>query len=285
MSTEEKTSETPKRDRERRMTFLEHLLELRSRLVSAVYGIVLTTTVTLIFYEPVFAVLQQPMDHVNAKFKNDPTYVALVVSKGFSPTTNIIEPITTDPLGLMMVLMKVSIYAGLLLASPWLIYQLWAFISPGLTEKEAGAIRPVLIGGIFFFAAGASLCYFVVFPLTLEFLVWFDVHLGYKPSYVPTEYFGLLITFMLIFGSVFEIPLVVAIFARLGLLKPRWLTVFWRYVVVGCFVVGALLSPGSDPISMLIMSGSLLFLYMLSIAMAKICYAKREKARNAIEKT
>jgi len=279
MSNEEKAVEKTKPDREGRMTFLEHLLELRKRLVSAIYGIVITTVVTLFCYQPVFDFLRAPMDRVNHKFKNDPALVALVASKGFNPTQDIIVPITTDPLGLMLVLMKVSIYSGLLLASPWLIYQIWAFVAPGLTPREAGAIRPVLLGGIFFFIGGAAFCYTVVFPLTLQFLVWFDVHLGYRPSYIPTDYFGLLITFMLIFGAVFEIPLVSAVFARLGLLRPEWLTKFWRYTVVGCFVLGALLSPGSDPISMIIMSTSLLVLYAMSIVLARICYAKRQQAK------
>jgi sec-independent protein translocase protein TatC len=148
-----------------------------------------------------------------------------------------------------------------------------------LTEKESGAIRPVLFGGIFFFVAGAAFCYYVVFPRTIEFLVWFDVNLGFKPSYTPTEYYGMLTTFMLIFGACFELPLVSAIFARLGLLKPQWLLIFWRYIIVGCFVAGAFLSPGADPISMLIMSFSLVFLYGLSILLAIICYRKHQQAK------
>jgi len=191
MSTEEKTTETSKPDGERRMTFLEHLLELRKRLMASVYGIVITTVLTLIFYEPVFAFLRAPLDTVNDLFKNDPEYVKLVTDRGFNPTQNIVEPITTDPLGLMMILMKISVYAGLVLASPWVLYHVWAFVSPGLTEKEAGAIRPVLIGGIFFFVGGASFCYFIVFPRTIEFLVWFDVNLGFRPSYTPAEYIGM----------------------------------------------------------------------------------------------
>ncbi len=279
MRTGDETSEKP--DTEKRMTFLEHLLELRKRLMSSVYAIVLTTVVTLIFYEPVFVFLRAPLDAVNAKFKTDPGYVELLIRKEFDPTKNIIEPITTDPMGLMMILMRISIYAGLILASPWVLYQIWAFVSPGLTPKEAGAIRPVLFGGIFFFVGGAAFCYFLVFPRTIEFLVWFDVNLGFKPSYVPTDYFGMLTTFMLIFGATFEIPLVSAIFARLGMLKPQWTLVFWRYIIVGCFVAGSILSPGADPISMIIMSLSLVFLYGLSIVMAKICYRKHQQAKTA----
>ena len=277
-TTKKESSGDAKPEREGRMTFLEHLLELRSRLVSAMIGVIIMTVVTLAGYQYIFAFMRAPMDKVNQEWMGSEELRDLAKKKGFDPNENILEPITTNPLGLMLVLMKVSIYSGLLLASPWLIYQIWAFVSPGLTKKEAGAIRPVLLGGIFAFIAGAAFCYYVVFPITLGFVVWFDITLGFKPSYTPTEYFGLLITFMLIFGAVFEIPLVSAVFARLGLLKPVWLTVFWRYVVVGCFIAGALFSPGGEPISMIIMSLSLLVLYAMSIVLAKICYAKRQKA-------
>lgn len=283
MSTEEKNADPDAKDGEKRMTFLEHLLELRKRLMSSVYGIGLTTVLTLIFYEPVFAFLRAPLDVVNEKFRTEPEYVSLVQEKGFASSPNIVEPITTDPLGLMMVLMKISIYAGLVLASPWVLYQIWAFVSPGLTKKEAGVIRPVLIGGVFFFVGGALFCYYIVFPRTIEFLVWFDVNLGFKPSYVPTDYFGMLTTFMLIFGATFELPLVSAIFARLGLLKPQWLLIFWRYIIVGCFIGGAILSPGTDPISMLIMSFSMVFLYGLSIVLALICYRKHQQAKTVAD--
>jgi sec-independent protein translocase protein TatC len=122
--------------------------------------------------------------------------------------------------------------------------------------------------------AGAVFCYWVVFPFTLEFTVWLAVYLKVRPSYTPEHYMDLLVTFMLIFGLTFELPLVAAALARLRLLRPTWLLKPWRYIIVGCFVLGAALSPGTDPISMLILSGALLFLYVLSIILAVLAYPK-----------
>lgn len=259
-------------DPEARMSFVEHLMELRSRLIVAGLAVLLTSVLALVFYEPVFAFLRAPLDRVNQTFKTTPAYQELLTARGMDPQRDIVRPITTQPLGLLMILMKVALYAGLVLASPVVLYEIWAFVAPGLKGHELRAIRPVLIGGVLCFLAGAAFCYYIVFPITLEFLVWLDVSLGYQPSYVPDEYIGLLLTFMMIFGGAFELPLVAAVLARLRLLKPVWLTRYWRYVLLGCFVAGSLLSPGSEIFSMLLLSGALVFLYLASILLAWLCY-------------
>ncbi|MBE7467054.1 MAG: twin-arginine translocase subunit TatC [Planctomycetes bacterium] len=186
----------------------------------------------------------------------------------------VVEPISTDPLGLMMILMKVSVYAGLLLSSPIVLYELWSFVAPGLRQNERAAIRPVFAAGVIFFLLGSSFCYYIIFPITIQFLVWFDIYLGFKPSYVPETYMGLLLTFMILFGAMFEIPLVAAVLARLKLLHSSTLLRYWRYVVLTSFIFGSILSPGSEVISMLLMSGTLLFLYAISIVLTMILYPK-----------
>ncbi|MCZ7645814.1 MAG: twin-arginine translocase subunit TatC [Planctomycetota bacterium] len=324
-----KRSRAPEPDPEEdgpRMGFLDHLMELRKRLVSAIAAIVLMTVLSLFFHKPVFDFLRWPLDQVNASFRDDPelrrmltdtrlppdirgeireavpddAQYALVLdafydrdlfdADGFpvtdpafrkrlklldiNATAPVVQQISVNPLGLMMILMKISVYAGLLLSSPIVLYELWAFISPGLRDNERSAIRPVLAGGIFCFLVGAGFCYRIVFPLTIQFLVWFDVYLGYLPMYTPEEYMNLLLTFMLLFGAIFEIPLVSAVLARLKVLHPSVLTRYWRYVTLACFILGSLLSPGSDMISMVLMSGSLLFLYVVSIVLTRLVYPK-----------
>lgn len=313
-----------RRDPEGRMTFMQHLLELRRRLMAAVIAITVTTVGTLIFYEPVFDFLMRPVEEVNLNFRNDAELQRLLVLTRLDPALSrllktekleasvrkqvldaivdpemrptldtlpistelkrlalksrpdmdapVVRPIATDPLSTMLMLMKVAVWAGLVLSSPVVIYEIWAFISPGLRPNEKRAIRPVLAGGVLFFVAGAAFCYYVVFPFSIQFMVWLDVHLGFQPSYTPEDYIGLLITFMLLFGAVFEIPLVVAALARLGIVSTGFLLHYWRAVVLICFVLGALLSPGSDIMSMVLMSGTLLVLYLLSLGMAWFCY-------------
>lgn len=256
------------------MSFMEHLMELRRRLIVAVAAVTITTILCFVFFREIFAFLQGPMNGVNDSFRNNPDLQQLLIDRGIPADEPVIKPISTQPLGLMMVLMKISVWAGLILSSPVVVYELWAFVSPGLKPREARAIRPILLAGLFFFLGGASLCYFVVFPITMEFLVWFDVYLGVKPLYTVKDYIDLLTTFMLIFGLMFELPLVATVLSMLRLLNPSWLTRHWRIVVVGSFLAGSILSPGSEIMSMLIMSACLLFLYILAIVMTRLVYPK-----------
>lgn len=258
----------------RKMSFMEHLMELRRRLIVAIAAVTVTTILCFVFFHEIFAFLQGPMNGVNDSFRNNPDLQQLLIDRGIPADEPVIKPISTQPLGLMMVLMKISVWAGLVLSSPIVVYELWAFIAPGLKPREVRAIRPILLAGLLFFLAGASLCYFVVFPITMEFLVWFDVYLGVKPLYTVKDYIDLLTTFMLIFGLMFELPLVATVLSMLRILNPSWLTRYWRLVVVGCFLAGSILSPGSEIMSMLIMSGCLLFLYLLAIVMTRMVYPK-----------
>jgi len=257
------------------MSFMDHLLELRARLIVCVSCIALTTVLSFIFFDRIHTFLRAPVDQVNEKFRADEEFSKLVVENlRLSPGADVVQPITTNPLGLLVILMKVALYAGLVLASPVVLYELWRFVAPALKAHEARVVRPVLVVGILFFVAGALFCYYAVFPFTIEFVVWLDVYLGYRPSYTPEEYIGLLVTFMMIFGATFEVPLVAGVLARLGVLKPEWLTRYWRYVVLASFFLGALASPGTDIMSMLIMSGTLVILYLLSVILAWFLYPR-----------
>jgi sec-independent protein translocase protein TatC len=176
----------------------------------------------------------------------------------------------------MMIMMKTSLWAGLVLSSPVILFELWSFVAPGLTDREKKALRPIFWVGVFFFLFGAFFCYFLVFPFTIEFLVWLDVLLGIKPWYTPDDTIGLLLTFMLLFGAIFELPLVAAVLARLGFLRISLLLRFWRYILVLCFFLGGILSPGGDVVSMLIMSLTLVFLYGLSVLLVWVCQRKAQ---------
>ena len=315
------------RDPEGRMSFMEHLLELRRRLMVVAFALFITTVVTLIFHKLVIGFLMAPVKEVNREFAenaemrwsllltrvnedlreelvridpseesrkiilaywDDPQTAAALPGTGLPPEVNaairrarpdvetpVVRMIATDPLATMLMLMKVAVWAGIVLSSPVLLYEIWAFVAPGLSDRERGAIRPVLAGGVLCFLAGAAVCYYLVFPITISFLVWFELDLGFQPSYTPKDYMDLLVTFMLIFGALFEIPLVVAVLARLGLVSPGMLTKYWRFIILFCFIFGALFSPGSDVMSMVIMSGTLVFLYIVSLALAFICYPRK----------
>jgi sec-independent protein translocase protein TatC len=261
-----------------RMGFLDHLLELRRRLLICAIALAVCIGFSMAFYKPVWAFLNGPITEVNRRYQTQEDLRVWVQEKGFNPAEPVIQPISTNPLGIFWILMKVGFWAGVVLSSPVLVYEIWAFIAPGLLKHERGAIRPVLAAGVFLFLGGAAFCYYLVFPLTLEFLVWLSLDLGIRPQYTPEEYIGLLLNFMLVFGIMFEAPLVSSVLAALGLLKPAWLTRYWRHIIVACFVAGAVLSPGSDPLSMLIMSGCMVVLYALSVVLARWFYPKHAAA-------
>jgi sec-independent protein translocase protein TatC len=143
-----------------------------------------------------------------------------------------------------------------------------------LRDREKRAIRPVFLLGILCFVAGAAFCYTFVAPSTFEFFVWLDLTVSTKPSYTLQKMLDLLVTFMIIFGASFEIPLVTAILSRLGLLRPEWLTKYWRGVILGCFVLGAIISPAADLFSFLMMAGTLVVLYGVSVVLSYLLYPK-----------
>ncbi|MCW8133528.1 MAG: twin-arginine translocase subunit TatC, partial [Planctomycetota bacterium] len=249
-------------DPEGRMTFMQHLMELRNRIMVAAGALFVLVMLALVFYRPIFDFLKQPIDNVNARFREDEELCRMIVNVRLDPSlrrkldgagvsddlrnriydafrdpklwekvksdelgpelraelmaarvdlgTPVVTTISTDPLSTTLILMSVAFWVAVVLGSPVLVYEVWAFVSPGLKPREKAAIRPVLVGGIFFFALGAAACYYLIFPLSMSFFVWLDLDMGYLPNYTPDSYINLLITFMLITGLIFEIPMVVA---------------------------------------------------------------------------
>ena len=266
-----------------RMSFIDHLMELRKRLWVSIITIVVSLCVALVFYDTLFAMLRYPLDNLNDQYRKAPDYLQILQRLKLAPGSDIVQLISTNPLGTMLMVMWIGIGAGLLLSSPIVIYEVWAFISPGLKEKEQNAIKPILYGGILFFLGGVALTYFLLFPVTMDFVVWLDVQeaIRIRPSYTVDEYFSLLLNMMWITGLICETPLVVGGLAKLGVVKPSHLTVYWRACVLASFVLGSIFSPGTDVMSMLVFSLLLLSLYIVSIFMAWLFYPKQKKEKSA----
>jgi sec-independent protein translocase protein TatC len=256
------------------MSFMDHLLELRRRLWICALAVCICVTLSLAFYSELFAFLRVPLDNVNKYYGASPEFQSLLKERSLPPTTNVVDLQTTQPLSLLMVVMWLGMGAGLILGSPVLLYELWAFVAPGLKPRERRAIRPVLFGGIIFFLAGCVLTYYVLFPVTLDFMVWLAVQLHVRPIYTVDDYMSLLLTMMGITGLCCETPLVVGVLSKLGVIAPHHLTRYWRPCVLAAFILGAVFSPGTDLLSMLVFSALLLSLYILSIIMAWLFRAK-----------
>lgn len=164
-----------------------------------------------------------------------------------------------------MLYMQVALYTGIALAIPFLLYQLWAFISPGLYQHEKKYITPVLTMAAVFFALGASFAYKIAFPAACEYLLAWQTDGGFRTLLDAEDYFNLIIMIMLGLGLVFQIPTIAFLLGRIGLVTPGMMLRVWRQAIVAIAIIAAVLTPTPDYFNMLIFMAPMLGLYFLSI--------------------
>jgi sec-independent protein translocase protein TatC len=258
-------------DDERLMPLTDHLQELRLRLRNAALAVLITTGASYYFAEELFVWLATPM-------------VRAWTEAGLgTPTLHFLSPI--EP---FWVYLKVSLIAGVFLASPLIFLQIWGFIAPGLYAKEKRLVWPFACGSAVCFTAGALFGYRVVFPLAFQFFLGYartigsrlpglmgEVSLRIEPTISMDSYLGLMAKLLLGFGLVFELPLILTLLAIMGVVTARQLWRFNRIAVVLSFVVGAILTPGPDILSQVLMSAPLIALYNLSIGLAWLVERRR----------
>lgn len=275
---------------ERRMSFLEHLTELRTCLRNSAIALAVATGVAYLFREQLFALMARPLI--------DAWIHAEKVAGIGKP-----ELVFTSPIEAFMVLFKLSILVGVFVASPIIFREIWRFISPGLYPKERRWGIGFIVASVVLFVGGAAFAYFLVLPEGYKYFLGYsqesmgvikqvfgqsiDVKLStpfdIKPMITMDEYFGLTSMLLLVFGSVFELPLVLSVLAMMGIVSAKKLWQWNRYAVVLFAFAGAILTPGDMMISQLAMTGSLTILYNLSILLAVIVGRKRK--REAAEET
>jgi sec-independent protein translocase protein TatC len=245
------------------MPFLDHLEELRWRVVYSLSALIVGTAIGLwaVDYFGIMGILIEP--------------VIPYLEEG---RLNYFDPITP-----FMVYFKLSVVLGFVLALPVIVYQIWGFLSPGLTAKEKKWIVPSLYFGVVLFAVGVSMAYFWVLPITFEVLT------GFQSEYLTNEmevnrYLSFVTKLLLGFGFVFELPVVIMILSAMGLVTPRFLREKRRHAIVVLTVVSIILTP-ADLISALMMMVPLLFLYELSIFLSALIYRKKAEAREEEERS
>jgi len=242
----------------RAMTLLEHLGELRTRLVRAALALVVGFFVAWNWHIQLFSFLSAPVRRALADN-------GLFAIKALHITESI------------EVYLKVSLVGGLFLASPLVFWQIWAFVSPGLLRHEKRLIVPVVFTSAAFFTAGAAFCYTIVLPFMTDFLVKMTLEapgLSLEPTLEATFGFSLLL--LVAFGVVFELPLFIFFLALLDLVSAGGLIRFFRYWIVISFVIGAILTPTPDPINQTLMSLPLVVLYLVGVGVAWLVGARRE---------
>jgi sec-independent protein translocase protein TatC len=235
-----------------RMSLIDHLAELRRRVVISAVAVAVGAVVGFLLYNRVLAFLQAP-------------YCDLKREKGLAGTCNFV---ITDPLEGVTTRFKVSAYIGLALALPIVLWQLWRFITPGLHPKEKRYAIPFIISSVLLFALGAAIA-ILTFPNALDFLITVSGD-EVETLFGPAKYISLYTLIMLAFGLAFEFPVVLVFLELAGVLTPRKLLQSWRYAIVGIFVVAAVITPSQDPWSLLGMALPMVSFYFLAIGIGKL---------------
>jgi sec-independent protein translocase protein TatC len=234
---------------DRTMPLLGHLEELRARLIKALLAVGVSFLPAYIFATDLFQVLTQPLQQAT-----------------LAPVTLI----GTSPAEAFFTKLKVSFIAALFLASPAVFYQVWQFVAPGLYEHERRYVVPFVLFASFFFLLGAGFCYVVVLPVGYAFFLEQYADIAVQPTLRISEYLTFTARMLLAFGITFELPVLAFFFARVGLITYKTLLGAFRYAVVFIFILAAMLTPGPDVASQLLLASPLLLLYSLSIGVAYV---------------
>jgi sec-independent protein translocase protein TatC len=256
-----------------RAPLLDHLSELRKRLMTALAWVVAGVIVSFIFVDPIFRFLAQPFQ----------TAMAAVHPERAGDA---IELINTGAFGFFSVKMQIALFGGIILAFPILAWQGYAFIAPGLYKRERGAVAPFLIAAPVMFLAGSAFVFYVAMPFALRFALGQEVRdANIVVEFLPKvdEYLGLVTTLVLAFGACFQLPVVLSLMARVRLIGASALRKGRRYAIVGIAAFSALVTP-PDVISMTLMALPMYGLYEISILlvwMIEKSMAKKDAAEAA----
>ena len=246
---------------EREMTFLDHLEELRWRVVKAVGGILVSIVVCTIFSDWL----------VNE--------VIIRPSRITNPPLNLIN---TVPYGQITFYMMTVVVAALIASSPWILYQIWKFVQPGLLPRERKYISGIVFSTTFCFLAGVSFAYFIMLPYMLQFFASFGTP-GIQNLISVSEYISFVLQLILLSGLIFELPMVSYFLARLGILTPAFMRHYRRHSIVVILIIAAVVTPTTDPFTMSVFAIPMLLLYEISIMVAALAQRRRTAAKSVSE--
>lgn len=232
---------------DRAMPLTEHLEELRARLLWSLIAVAVAGVGCYAAIDPLFAILLAPLHTAGG---------------------DAVRVIGTGVAEAFFAKLKVALIAGIFVASPVIFFQIWRFVAPGLLDHERRYVLPFVGFATFFFVSGALFCYELVFPTAFRFFLDQYRASGIDPFLRVSEYLSFSARMLLAFGVTFELPVFTFFFARIGLVTSRQMISYWRYAVVGVFVAAAVLTPGPDIASQLLMAAPLLVLYVASIGVA-----------------
>jgi sec-independent protein translocase protein TatC len=241
-----------------KMSFLEHLDELRRRIIYAVLSLAAGFIVCCFFIGQIFDFIMRPMQRL------------------LPPGGTLVY---TDPSEAFVLYIKIAAIGGLLLSSPAIFTQLWLFVAPGLYSHEKKWAIPFVMMSTFFFVLGAAFAHYVVFPLTWNFFVGFTTDILTFMPRIETS-FSLYLRLVLAFGIVFQMPTLVLFLARMGVLTARFMIKNFKYALLGIVIISAVITPDGGGVSLFAMTGPLVVLYVFSIGLAWM-FGKRTRVAEA----
>jgi len=243
------------------MGFLDHLEELRRRLIRSILAVVAGFGVCWAYHERIYTVMQRPI-------------MEALRANHLAEKLVYLNP--TEPFNLYV---KITLLAGLFLASPFVLYQVWMFISPGLYRHEKRYVLPFMFSTVFLFVAGGYFGYKIAYPRALDFLI--DFSKQFQPMITVSEYTDLFLTIIIGMGLIFELPILVFFLALMGIVNARWMLKNFRYSILIIFIIAAIVTPTSDILNMCIFAAPMIGLYALSIGIAWLVHPSQRKARQA----
>jgi len=248
----------PERDEQEelsgQMSFLDHLEELRKRIINSLIAVGVAFGVCWWLADALFRAVQRPINKAVLT-----SLVAATPTEGFN-----LE-------------LKLAVMAAIFLASPFVLGQVWLFISPGLYRHERRYALPFIFFSSLLFVVGGLFGYFVAFPFALQFLLEWEKQMGLTTLINASEYFDLFIMVELGLAIIFEIPAVIFVLARIGLVNGPFLLRNTRYAILIAFVVAAVVTPTTDIPNMMMMAGPMVLLYMLGVVVAYLFGKKRQR--------
>jgi len=252
----------PEPENEVKLTFLEHLRELRKRILRSLIGIAVGMAVVGTFVERLYHWLMQPV------------VAALPPGRQMLVFTSAIEP--------MMVYIKVAIYGGIFVAAPWVLYQVWQFVAPGLYKKEKRVVVPFLAWGTVLFYAGAAFCFWLVLPAAFPAMLAFADPSILTPMLSQSEQLGIVLAMLLGFGVVFEVPVIIAFLSMIGLVSADFLAKYRRHAIVVNTLLAAIITPTGDPFNLALMAVPMILFYEVGIILARVLGKKKQPASAAL---
>src|SRR6202046_223720 len=253
------SEDDPKSDAMPTMGFLDHLEELRTRLVYSIAAVAVGFFACWWKVEKIYDVMQRPI-------------MKALRDNGMSEKLLYLNP--TEPFNLYL---KIAALAGLFLTSPFVLYQVWMFISPGLYRNEKRYVVPFMSSTIFLFMAGGYFGYRIVYPRALDFLISFGRQ--FQPMITIGEYTSLFLSIILGMGLIFEMPILIFFLALMGMITAGFMWKNFRYAILLIFIVAAIVTPTPDILSMCIFAAPMVALYGISIGSAWMVHPTQRRAR------